>query len=75
MQVYKSMQELVEDRSDGSCRNRRPLGLVVMMDDLEQVVLGILEDYVNALVFQDDFYSMYHIWMGKLSAEGHFSDG
>lgn len=35
----------------------------MMMNDLEQVVFGILEDDVDALVFQDDFYRVDDICM------------
>ena len=46
-----------------------------MVDDLKQVVLRILEDDVDALVLQDDLYSMHDIWVCKLCAQGHLAYG
>jgi len=45
------------------------------MDDLQEVVVGVLEDHEDAFAFQDYFYEMDEAWVGELGAEGHFADG
>ena len=51
MEIDKALQELVQNRLDSSRRYGLALRLVVVVDDLEQVVLCILEDDEDALVF------------------------
>ena len=51
-----------------------PCWLGVMVDDLQEVMFGVLEDHENAFVFQDDFNKLDYIHMTQLRAEGHFSD-
>jgi len=75
VQVNESLQQLVQNRFDSSCGYCLALRLVVVVDDLEQVVFGILKHNVDALVLQDDFYRVHDIWMCELGAQGHFSNG
>jgi hypothetical protein len=73
MEVEETLQELVQDGFDGPGGNGLALRLVVVVNDLEQVVFGIFEDYEDALVFQDDFIGMYDVEVCKLGAKSHLA--
>jgi hypothetical protein len=45
--------------------------LRVVVDDLEEVVLGVLEDHEDALVLEDDFDELDDVGVTELRAEGH----
>lgn len=49
------------------------LGMVV--DNLKQVVLGILKDHEDTFIFQYDLLKSYHIWMVEFGTQSHFSNG
>lgn len=41
----------------------------MMVDDLEEVVLGELEHYVDAFVLEDDLVGVYDVKVTELGAE------
>lgn len=45
-----------------------------MMHDLEEIMLGVFEHNVDALVLQDDFYRMDDVRMSEFRAESHLPD-
>jgi len=47
----------------------------MVLDYLEEVVLGVFKDHEDAFVFEDDFDEVDHIRVGEFGAEGHFSAG
>jgi hypothetical protein len=73
VQVDEALQQLVQDGLDGAGGYGLALGLIVVVDDLEQVVLGILEYDEDALFFQDYLDRVHDVWVRKLGAQGHLS--
>jgi hypothetical protein len=61
-----AVEELEHDAFDGAWWDRMPCWLRVVMDDLQEVVLGILEDHEDALVFQDDLDELDYIRVTQL---------
>ena len=52
-----------------------PSWLSVVMDDLEEIVLGIFEDHEDAFVFEYDFDEADHIRVAQFGTQSHLSDG
>lgn len=52
-----------------------PRRLGVVMDDLKQIMLGILKHHEYAFIFQNDFNQADYIHMTKFGTEGHLPDG
>lgn len=75
MQVQQPVEKLEQYRPDHGRWNRMSLRLGVVMNDLEQVMLGIFEHHEDALVFQNDFLQLHNVWMVQLRAQGHFPNG
>jgi hypothetical protein len=74
MKILTTIQELEHDAFD-CCRGNWVTGwLRVVMDDLEEIMLGVFENHVDTLTFQDDFNKPDHIDMTQLGTEGHLSD-
>lgn len=48
--------------------------LSVMMNDLQEIMLGVLEDHEDAFVFENDFDETNHVHVTQLGTEGHFPD-
>jgi hypothetical protein len=44
------------------------LGLSVMVDDLEQIMLCVFKDHEDAFVLEDNFFQLNDIWMRELCA-------
>ena len=74
MQVLAAVQQLEHDALHSGWGDRMPCRLGVMMDDLEEVMLGILEDHENTFVLENDFDEPDHIHMTQLGTEGHLTD-
>ena len=55
MQILTPVQKLKHDAFHGGRRDRMSSRLSVMMDDLQQIVLGIFKHHEDAFVFEDDF--------------------
>ncbi len=47
----------------------------MVMDDLEEVMFGVLEDHEDAFGFQDDLHETDHVEMREFRAECHLPDG
>ena len=75
VQVQNAVEQLEENALDGRRRNGVAGRLGVVMDDLEQVVFGVLEHHEDALVLKDDLDQVDEIGMGQLRTEGHFTTG
>jgi hypothetical protein len=75
VEIDKALQELVEDRLDGACWNGLTLWLIVVMNDLQQVVLGIFKDNEDALFLENDLGCVHNIGVGEFSTQSHLSDG
>jgi hypothetical protein len=74
MQILTPIQELKHDALD-RCRGNWVTGrLRVVMDYLEQVMLGVFENHEDTFTFQDDFHESDDIYMTQLGAESHLSD-
>ncbi len=54
MEILTSVEQLKHDTFDGGGRDGMPRWLGVVMDDLQEVMLGVFEDHKDAFVFQDD---------------------
>lgn len=63
VKVHEALKKLIQDGLDGSRWYRLPLGLVVVVDDLKQVVLRILEYDKDTFLFQDYLGCMYNVGM------------
>ncbi len=46
----------------------------MVMDDLQQIMLGILKHHEDTLVFQDNLDQLDYIGMAEFGAQGHLSD-
>ncbi len=46
-----------------------------MVDDLQQVVLGVLEHHEDGLVLEDDLDQLDHVGVVELRTQGHLADG
>lgn len=75
VQVYKALQELIQDRLDGPRWYGLALWLIVVMDDLQEVVLCIFENNEDTFVFKDNLRCVNNIWMCQLRAQSHLSYG
>lgn len=75
VQVLAAVEELEHDALDGVWRDGMPRLLGVVVDDLQQVVLGVLKDHEYALVLEDDFDELDDVGVVEFGAEGHFSHG
>ena len=73
MEVEESIEKLKQYRLDGRCRYGVSTMLCMVMYDLEQVMLSILEDHEDTLVFQDGFNQMDDIWVRQFRAQSHFT--
>lgn len=51
-----------------------PCRLSVMMNNLQEIMLGVLEDHEDTFVFEDDFDETNDIDVTQLGTEGHFPD-
>lgn len=75
VQVLAAVEELEHDALDRGWRYGVARLLRVMVDDLQQVVLGILKHHEDALVFENDFHQPDDVWVSELAAEAHLTDG
>jgi hypothetical protein len=75
VEVEQALQQLIHDGFYGASWDSVSVRLGVMMDNLEQVVLRIFKNNINAFVFKNDLDGMDHIRMCQLGAKSHFSDG
>ena len=55
MQILTTVKQLKHYAFHGGRRNGMPRWLSMMMDDLQQVMLGVLEHHKDTFVFEDDF--------------------
>ncbi len=44
-----------------------------MLNDLQQIMLGIFKHHKDTLVFEDDFDQVNNIWVRKLGTQSHFA--
>ena len=44
-----------------------------MVDDLEQVMLGVLENHEDAFVFENDLDQIDDVWVGKFGTQSHLT--
>lgn len=58
VEVEEAVQELEEDGADHTGLDCVALRLGVVVDDLEEVMLGIFEDHEDAFVFEYDFFQL-----------------
>ena len=75
MQVLAAIQQLKHDALHGARWDGVACRLRVVMNNLQEIMLGILEDHENTLILQNDLDKLDYIGVTKLRAEGHFSDG
>jgi hypothetical protein len=57
VEVYKALEQLVHDRLDNFGGDGVAVGLSVVVDDLQEIVLGILKHDEDALLLENDFHS------------------
>lgn len=50
-------------------------GLRMVVNDLEEIMLGIFENHKDTFTFQYDFDESDDIYMTQLGTEGHLPDG
>ena len=74
MEVVAAVEALEHDALDGGWWDGVAWLLRVMVYDLEQVVLGVLEHPVDALVLEDDLDQLDHVGVVEFGAERHFTD-
>lgn len=74
VQVEQAVQQLVEDGANGAGGDAVTRGLRVVVDDLQQVVLGVFEDHEDAFFFEQDFVKADQVGVREFGAEGHFAD-
>ena len=55
VKILTAVQELEHYRFDGWSRDRMASRLGVMMNDLEEVVLGIFENHEDTFILEDNF--------------------
>ena len=67
MQVKQTIQELKQYGFDRGCRNSMSSWLCVVVNDLQEIMLAVFKDHINAFLLQDDFDQVDQIWMVKLS--------
>ena len=75
VQVQNTVEQLEEDALDGRCRDRVAGRLGVVVDDLKQIVFGVLEHHENALVLEDDLDQVDEVGVGQLRTKGHLTTG
>mgnify|MGYP005989068821 CR=1 FL=1 len=75
VKVVAAIEQLEHYTFDGGRRNRVARLLGVVMDDLEQVVLGVVEYHKDALVFEDDLDETNDIGVAQFAAQAHLADG
>ena len=75
VQILTPIEQLEHDALDGAGRDAMARLLRVVVDDLQQVVLGVFEHHEDALVLENDLNQADHIVVLELRAECHFSDG
>ena len=74
MEILASIEKLEHDALHRSRWNGVTSRLSVVMDDLEEIMLGVLKDHENAFVFQDDLVKFDDINMTKFGTQGHLPD-
>jgi hypothetical protein len=74
MEILTSVQQLEHDALHRSRRDGMTSRLGVVMNDLQEIVLGVLEDHENTFVFQDDLMKFDDINMTKFGTQGHLPD-
>ena len=78
VEVVTSIEKLEQQTLDDSGRDgpSRPGRLCrVMMNDLQQIVLGVLKDHEDALVLEQRLHQANDVGMAQLRAETHLADG
>jgi hypothetical protein len=58
VEVYKALEQLIHDRLDNFGGDGVAVGLSVVVDDLQEIVLGILKHDEDALLLENDFHSV-----------------
>jgi len=66
VQVQQAIEKLEEDGLDRGGGNGIAGRLCVMVDDLKQVMLGVLEYHEDAFILQDDFHKVDHVRVVQL---------
>ena len=74
MEILSSVEKLEHDALHRSRWDGMTSRLGVVMDDLQEIVLGVLEDHENTFVFQDDLMKFDDINMTKFGTQGHLPD-
>lgn len=64
----------MENGLDALCWDGAACRLSVVVNDLKQVMFGILEDDEDAFVLEDYLHGMNDIRVRQFSAQSHFSD-
>lgn len=75
VQVLAPVEQLKHDALDGGRGNRMSGLLGVVVDDLQQIVLGVLENHEDALVLEERFHEADDVVVAKFAAEAHFTNG
>lgn len=65
MQILATVEQLEHDTLHGGWRYGMTCRLGMVMDDLQQVMLSILENHVDTLVFQNDLNKLDDVYMAK----------
>ena len=75
VQVLAAIEQLEHDGLDGGGGDGVTGLLGVVVDDLEEVVFGVLEDHEDALVLEDDLDQLDDVLVVELGAQSHLADG
>jgi hypothetical protein len=74
MEILTSIKQLEHDTLHRSRWNGMTSRLSVVMDDLQEIMLGVFKDHEDAFVFQDDLMEFDDINMTKFGTQGHLPD-
>lgn len=74
MKVLTSVEELEHDAFDGGRGYRMTRLLCVVVDDLQEIMLGVLKHHEYALVLEHDLAEFDDIAVAELTAETHFAN-
>lgn len=75
VQVLAAVEQLEHDALDGLRRHGMARLLCVVVDDLQQVVLGVLKDHEDGFILQDDLVQADDVGVAELAAERHLAHG
>lgn len=73
VQVLAAVEQLEHDALDGGGRDRVARLLGVVVDDLQQVVLGVLKHHIYALVLEDDLGQFDDVGVREFRAQCHLA--